>query len=284
MTKKISVLVPSFNHGSFIGKTIDSILEQHHEAEIIVMDGGSIDNTSEVVGRYGSRVIFVSEKDAGQADALNKALRRATGEWVGWQNSDDYYTAGAFDAFFAALARDGARAADVYFGHAQIVDVDGCVRFVKYYVPFNLQDLLVNGFNLTNQAMFIRRSVLERVGGWDAALGHCMDLDLFVRLAQAGSRFRLVNQILGAFRVHADAKSSRLHELRIREWDYVATKNKLPDRPQVLIRRRRQERVYWMIRRLFFLVLEGRIVPYLINRYHAVRRKDPSGHPAENYR
>ena len=88
---KISILTPSYNQGEFIEKTIQSVLNQNHENfEHIIIDGGSTDNTVSIIKEY-PHLKWVSEKDEGQADALNKGLKMATGDVIGWINSDDFY-------------------------------------------------------------------------------------------------------------------------------------------------------------------------------------------------
>ncbi len=283
---KISILVPSYNQAAYIGRTIDSILRAGSTSEIIVMDAGSKDGTADVVRSYGERVKFVSERDKGQADALNKALKLATGDWIGWQNSDDTYTDGALEVFEQALVNDrrNNREADVYFGHANIIDADDRIGFVKYYTPFSLEDLVVNGFNLTNQSAFFRRTMVEHIGGWDMTLHHCMDLDFFIRLSKAGAKFRLVNRVLGSFRVHGDAKSSKLHDTRVKEWAIIIPRE-FPGRTvDDVLRSHSRQRLYWLSRRIAYLLLQGNIWSYAKFRYTAIKRNDPIGHPAVHYK
>ena len=99
MELKLSIITPSFNQGVFIKETIDSILSQGYaQLEYIVVDGGSTDNTVEILKSYGDKIKWVSEKDNGQADAINKGLKMATGDIVAFINSDDYYLPNALHA------------------------------------------------------------------------------------------------------------------------------------------------------------------------------------------
>src|SRR5215212_1922098 len=110
MRPKLTIITPSFNQGRFIEKTIASVLDQGYEnLEYIVVDGGSTDETLDVLERYDDRLAWwVSEPDGGQTDALNKGLRRATGDIVAYINSDDHYLPGAFEHAVGALERSGA--------------------------------------------------------------------------------------------------------------------------------------------------------------------------------
>src|SRR4051794_21372097 len=105
---KITVITPSYNQGEFIERTLRSVLEQGYEPlEYLVVDGGSTDDSVDVIRRYEDRLAWwVSEPDDGQTHALNKALERATGDVIAYINSDDYYLPGALDAAAEALERD----------------------------------------------------------------------------------------------------------------------------------------------------------------------------------
>src|SRR3954449_7004186 len=108
---KLTIITPSYNQAAFIERTLQSVLDQGYpDLEYLVVDGGSTDGSVDVIRRYEDRLAWwVSEPDAGQTDALNKALRRASGDVVAYINSDDYYLPGAFDAALGALERSQAR-------------------------------------------------------------------------------------------------------------------------------------------------------------------------------
>src|SRR5688572_17226614 len=95
----VSIITPSFNHARYVEATIRSVLEQDYpNLQYIVMDGGSTDGTVEILRKYEDRLTWVSEKDAGQADAIRKGFAKATGEVIGWLNSDDCYKPGCVEA------------------------------------------------------------------------------------------------------------------------------------------------------------------------------------------
>src|SRR5215211_7462751 len=124
MGPKLTIITPSFNQGRFIEQTIRSVLDQGYDnLEYLIVDGGSTDETLEVLRRYEDRLAWwVSEPDEGQTDALNKGLRRATGDYVAYINSDDYYLPGAFAQAIEQLERSNARWAA---GRARYVGPDG---------------------------------------------------------------------------------------------------------------------------------------------------------------
>lgn len=211
---KFSIVVPSFNQGKFIEETIRSVLDQDYpEKELIVIDGGSTDNTLDVIRKYEGRIAhWVSERDRGQAHAVNKGFAVATGDIFGWQNSDDIYLPGAFRKVAEALGRHPG--GEILYGHIRYMDEGGRMMDENRAVPVRLFNLLYDGSLVRNQAAFFCRTVWERTGGLDEDFQFCMDREFFLRAAHRSAAFRLVREFLGAFRVHPDAKTFALRETR----------------------------------------------------------------------
>lgn len=182
----VSIITPSLNQGRFIRQTIESVLSQDYpRLEYLVMDGGSTDETLDILRGYSTRLIWRSAPDLGQADAVNSGFRLAKGEILGWLNSDDTYQPGAVSAAVEHLTAHPETA--VVYGDAHYIDERNEVIGIYPTEDFDL-DRLAQACLICQPAAFCRRSAIEAIGGLDATLQYCMDYDLWIRL---GRRFRL---------------------------------------------------------------------------------------------
>jgi len=209
---KISVITPSYNQAEFLERTIKSVLDQGYEnLEYIIIDGGSTDNSVEIIKRYEQHLAYwVSEPDEGQTDAINKGLLRATGEWVAWQNSDDVYYSGAFQKL--AEVAIGNDAVDLIIGDMILLDAnDKPLRDIRYVKP-TYRSLLAEGMVLTNQAAFWRRKIHDKIGYFRPDLHFGFDYEWFLRVAQATDAVH-VPQFFGGLRIHGETKTT-LHANR----------------------------------------------------------------------
>jgi len=203
----ISLVTPSLNQGKFIRATIESVLSQEYpDLDYRVQDGGSTDETLAVLRAYKGRVPFVSEKDTGQADAINKGLAGATGDVLGYLNSDDVLTPGAL----AAVGEVFASEPDLMFvwGRASYLDEAGNL-VSPYLARPDAIERLADACFIAQPAAFFRRKVWEEVGPFDAALHHTMDYDYWLRIAARYPRssMRFLDRELAGCRMHADAKT-----------------------------------------------------------------------------
>lgn len=201
----VSIVTPSYNQAPFLEQTIQSVLEQDYpHIEYIVVDGGSTDNSVEVIRKYADRLAYwISEKDSGQAEAINKGFARANGEIVAWLNSDDYYM---FNTISVAV-RCFEQNPDVVmiYGDMLAVNGDGQTINVLKYKQLSLQDLLC--FQIIGQpSVFFRRSALEKVGRLDPTFHFMLDHHLWIRLALEG-RILHIPQVWSAARYHPQAKN-----------------------------------------------------------------------------
>jgi glycosyltransferase involved in cell wall biosynthesis len=213
---RVTVVTPSFNQARFLEETIRSVLLQGYpHLEYIVLDGGSRDESVDILRRYEPFLSYwTSEKDAGQSDAINKGFRRATGDWIGWQNSDDFYAPGAL----AQLARTvGAHpAASVIYGSVQLCDAESKITGSYPTSAFDAHAMLPWA-NMFNQSMFFHRRVFEAGHFLDESQHHFIDHDFFWRLILAGYEFRYCPELSAVFRLHELAKGSTQHEIAARE-------------------------------------------------------------------
>ena len=181
MNPLVTIVTPSFNQGRFIRETIESVLSQDYTpVEYLVMDGGSTDETVDVLTSYDDRFYWVSEKDKGQTHAINKGWRKARGKYLAWLNSDDIYLPGAVSKAVSFLEEHSETGAA--YGEGYHIDVDG--RIIERYPtePFNRQRLVETCY-ICQPTVFIRKSVMERLGFLDETLQYCMDYDLWFRIA-----------------------------------------------------------------------------------------------------
>ncbi len=203
---RITIVTPSYNQAAFLERTIDSVLSQGYpNLEYIVVDGGSTDGSVEIIERYARHLAWwVSERDRGQVDAINKGLVRATGEWVAWQNSDDVYLPGALRAVGRAALRAPRRG--VIAGCIHLIDAhDRMLRELRYVRP-TYRSLLAEGMTIANQAAFWRRTLHERVGWLDPRYDCSFDYEWFLRLLRV-TGCAYIDRPLGALRMHDETKT-----------------------------------------------------------------------------
>ena len=201
----VSIITPSYNQAAYLEQTLISVLEQDYpRLEYFVMDGASTDGSVEVIRKYADKLTWwVSEKDSGQADAINKGLARATGEIVAWLNSDDYYLPGAILGAVKAFHENP----DVVlvYGNMLAVDEHGDTINMLKYNQLTLEDLLC--FQIIGQpAVFFRREAYERAGRLDPSYHYFLDHHLWLRIALQGQILHM-DETWAAARYHPEAKN-----------------------------------------------------------------------------
>ena len=210
---KISIVTPSRNQAEFIEQTLRSVREQivGGAVEHIVVDGASTDGTLEILEGHRGEIKFISEPDQGMGDALNKGFGMATGDIIGWLNTDDKYLPGALQKAVSYFERNPHCL--WLYGNCRIVDAHD--REIRKWITayknrssrkFRFERLLIENF-ISQPAVFMRRKALEAVGLIDPALPTAMDYDLWLRLAQLGSPGH-IDDDLACFRVHHQSISS----------------------------------------------------------------------------
>ena len=215
---KISIVTPSFNQGAYLEKTIRSVLLQGYpNLEYIIIDGGSTDQSVEVIKKYEQWIDFwVSEKDRGQSHAINKGLSKASGELLGWMNSDDYYLPGALLKIACAYLEETSVGA--IYGQGRIVDRSGAIVYVPKMVPVTKESLF--GWSFGNDFMqpscLFTRKAFEESGPIDETLHYAMDLDFWIRIAH-NYKFKQLSDSLSVALSHPVAKTTAMAESGLAE-------------------------------------------------------------------
>lgn len=207
----ISILTPSYNQGAWIGDCLGSVACQTYpNVEHIVCDGGSTDSTLDVLKNAGPNVRWVSEKDNGQTDALNKAFSMSKGEIIGWMNSDDaYFDCGVFDRVVAFF--DSHPDVDMAYGHCVRIDVDGRVVLAPSMPPYSYRRLRWLTY-ICQPGVFMRRSALSEPF-LDESFDFCMDWELWLRISES-HKIRRANDVWAADRWQPGRKNvTHLHVL-----------------------------------------------------------------------
>jgi len=201
---KISIVIPSFNQRKFIERTIESLLEQKYkDLEIIVVDGGSTDGTVEILKKYGGKIKWISEKDNGQTEAINKGMRMAKGEIMTYLNSDDTYEIGTLN-IVAKYFEDNPRAMIVY-GKGRHIDEND--RYINDYPSENVDgNVLKIKCPICQPTVFWRRELWEEIGDFDEKLDFAMDYQYWLRVAEKYD-FDFIDEYLANTRLHSDTKT-----------------------------------------------------------------------------
>ncbi len=217
----VSVITPSFNQGAFIERTIKSVLSQEGDfyLEYIVVDGASTDNTVEIIKKYeelfkkkmwsvkckGISYKWVSEPDKGQTDALNKGIRMAQGEIIGWLNSDDTYCKDAIKKVVEGFLKSPE--GDIVYGIANYINENDKIldtHFPKRYLQmsdFKYENLVIQ------PEVFFKKFLVSKIGYFNEDLNYVMDYDFWIRAMKNGIKFKYIPEILANFRIRKESKS-----------------------------------------------------------------------------
>jgi len=226
------MITPSFNQGEFIEETIRSVLLQGYpDLEYLILDGGSTDNSVEIIKKYSTWLTYwVSEPDSGQSDAINRGLRKATGEFVAWINSDDMLCQ---NALVDHMSRYGVTPGTAYVGVCIYVDATGRVLSSHQGNVHSLEDLVRirtvwrlgghQGHIVQPEVLFPRELALS-IGGLNTDNHFTMDYELWGKLFLAGAKFQYTNIPFGMFREH---RNQKIHDMQRQTRSLVDTATKL---------------------------------------------------------
>ncbi|MFN8496851.1 MAG: glycosyltransferase family 2 protein [Anaerolineae bacterium] len=203
---RVTIVTPSYNQADFIEETIRSVLLQGYpNLEYIIIDGGSTDGSADIIRKYEPWLAYwVSERDHGQSEAINKGFRRATGEIVAWLNSDDTFAPDTLAQAASAFARSNDPV--LVYGNCNIIDEQSEVVRQWRAKHCTLESLLLDGNQIPQQSAFIRREALNQVGPINEGLHYVMDFELWLRLGVVGP-LAYSPELTANFRWHNVSKS-----------------------------------------------------------------------------
>lgn len=224
---KISIITPSYNQSEYIERTIKSVIGQGYKnLEYIVVDGKSTDGTHEILKRYEDKIIWIKEIDKNQSDAINRGIKRSTGDIIAYLNSDDVYAPDALN--FVANYFQKHRDRLIMFGDCKIIDANDRELFswIRLYKKMlSLVSITLYFANYISQpSVFFRRELFNEVGDFDTTLEYTMDYDYWIRTKGIATIFR-VNKVLSSFRVHKDSKGKTSFDKQFDEHLNVLKKN-----------------------------------------------------------
>jgi glycosyltransferase involved in cell wall biosynthesis len=218
----VSIITPTFNRAKFIEKTILSIKNQDYSLiEHIVVDGLSNDNTVDILKKYEKtyNLKWVSEKDSGCQNAINKGFKMATGDIFCWLDSDDFYLPKTLKKVIDVFQNNPD--IDAVFGDVQIIDQNGkVINYIKN-TNFDIDRLIYLGMHIYPQATFWRASLHKKLGGLDERFFRCADYDFFIRMGLSGAKIHHIRDYLACYRHHTGQLTGSNNDIK-KEWDTIS--------------------------------------------------------------
>jgi glycosyltransferase involved in cell wall biosynthesis len=247
---KISIVTPSYNQAEFLERTILSVLNQNYpNLEYIIIDGGSTDGSAEIIKKYEKYLIYwVSEKDKGQSDAINKGFEKSTGQFLAWLNSDDLYLPGSLFKIKNVFTKY--EEITFLYGHSLLIDNKDNIIRCLYTVPQTYRSYIYDGGNIFQGTVFWRRNIFYKYGMLDVKLNFAMEYKLFDNFFKNEKGYFL-NDILAAYRLHEKAKSyTASHKIRLDELNSIREMKKI----NILLK------YFYKCRRVFYYLINNNLL------------------------
>lgn len=219
---KISIVTVSFNQDEYIEENILSVINQNYaNKEHIIIDAGSTDRTISILKKYDSYLNWISEPDKGQSDGLNKGFKKASGDIIGWINSDDRLAQGAMEKVAKYFFENPEENAVV--GDQILIDESGAFLNIVKSHAYDYFYLLNKAKGITQNSTFFKKSVFQEIGYLDESLHYAMDHDFFIRLSTLGS-IKYISETLAEFRIQPNAKTAQGIHLFAKEMILISRK------------------------------------------------------------
>lgn len=271
MNPKVSIITPSYNQGEYLAETIQSVLNQTYgNIEYIIIDGGSTDNSVDIIRKYVDKITYwCSEKDNGQADAINKGLKRATGDLVCWINSDDvlypnfvekfvnYFVAHPDVDFLYGDVEQGADMQHATMRRGEVIDYPTMLRTLRVPMP--------------QQATMWRKSVMDKIGYLDPQWHVLLDREYFMRIAQH-CVIEYLPGVVAFFRNHENAKSiAEWHKWMPELEKYYVTLFEDSNFPYQHLKKESMASMYWECYRIAVSCNEKQAQRYYLKKLLIIR-------------
>ena len=208
---KISIITPSYNQGQYIEQTIQSVLNQNYpNLEYIIIDGGSTDNTVEIIKKYEKQITYwVSEKDRGQSHAINKGIEKCTGVLFNWLNSDDYLEPGALHKIAETYL---ATNANIIIGTTKIENVTTGEKSEFITKEFDSLGKTISRINFWQPSVYILLNDVIKTGKTTESLHYGMDTEMYIKilLMKGHKGIKVIPEVISHYRIHESSKTGSL--------------------------------------------------------------------------